>query len=125
MFRSWTIVLAAIALSACGGAQETTADASALGAGDDGAVDVGSDGGDSASTDMAGGGGGGLTPNQKAVAEAMTSIWENDTPILDYAYSENINDGAATRRGAPGFAPAPATPFRSSTATTSCARGER
>ena len=27
------------------------------------------------------------------MAEAMTSIWENDTPILAYAYSENINDG--------------------------------
>src|SRR4051812_7457162 len=44
-----------------------------------------SDGGTDSSMDLGGGvkgGGPDLTPNQKAVAEAMTSIWENDTPIL-------------------------------------------
>jgi chitosanase len=44
-----------------------------------------------------------LTANQKAVAEAMTSIWENDTPKLDYAYSENINDGRGYTSGRAGF----------------------
>ena len=44
-----------------------------------------------------------LTPNQKAVAEALTSIWENDTPKLDYAYSENINDGRGYTSGRAGF----------------------
>ena len=50
-----------------------------------------------------GGGGSGLTANQKAVAEAMTSIWENDTPLLDYAYSENIHDGRGYTSGRAGF----------------------
>jgi chitosanase len=66
------------------------------------------DGGAAAATDMTsagggGGGGGGLGPSQKAMAEAMTSIWENDTPILDYAYSENINDGRGYTSGRAGF----------------------
>jgi chitosanase len=68
-------------------------------------VDAGS--GDSAlapnSADLATTGGGALTANQKAVAEAMTSIWENDTPKLDYAYSENINDGRGYTSGRAGF----------------------
>ena len=38
-------------------------------------------------------GGTGLSANQKKVAEALTSIWENDTPTLAYAYSENIQEG--------------------------------
>ncbi|MCA1664435.1 MAG: chitosanase [Myxococcales bacterium] len=50
-----------------------------------------------------GGASGALTPSQKAVAEAMTSIWENDTPILDYAYAENIKDGRGYTSGRAGF----------------------
>jgi chitosanase len=54
-----------------------------------------------------GGGTGGSTfgmgPHQKAVAEAITSIWENDTPKLDYAYSENIHDGRGYTSGRAGF----------------------
>lgn len=74
----------------------------------DGTDDGGAPGGDLAGGGGAGGGGGGggnggLAPNQKAVAEAMTSIWENDTPILDYAYSENINDGRGYTSGRAGF----------------------
>ncbi|MCE9669327.1 chitosanase [Myxococcus stipitatus] len=45
----------------------------------------------------------GLTVNQKKVAEALTSIWENDTPTLDYAYSENIDDGRGYTNGRAGF----------------------
>ena len=78
------------------------------------AADLGSDGSGGGS----GGGGGGagasdmamtptmpgdLTPNQRAVAEALTSIWENDTPILAYAYSENIHDGRGYTSGRAGF----------------------
>ncbi|WP_223637359.1 chitosanase [Corallococcus sp. EGB] len=48
-------------------------------------------------------GGSGLTANQKKVAEALTSIWENDTPALDYAYSENIHDGRGYTNGRAGF----------------------
>jgi len=33
----------------------------------------------------------------------MTSIWENDTPKLDYAYSENIHDGRGYTSGRAGF----------------------
>ncbi|MFP2926350.1 chitosanase [Pyxidicoccus sp. 3LG] len=46
---------------------------------------------------------GGLTANQKKVSEALTSIWENDTPTIDYAYSENINDGRGYTNGRAGF----------------------
>jgi chitosanase len=60
------------------------------------------------SADMAGlpnngGGDAYLTANQKAVAEALTSIWENDTPKIDYAYSENIKDGRGYTNGRAGF----------------------
>jgi chitosanase len=48
-------------------------------------------------------GNGWLSATQKAVAEAMTSIWENDTPKLDYAYSENIGDGRGYTSGRAGF----------------------
>jgi len=77
---------------------ETSSDLGDTAATDDGGAsdgDLGSAG--------AGGGGGGLTASQKAVAEAMTSIWENDTPILDYAYSENIKDGRGYTSGRAGF----------------------
>jgi chitosanase len=50
-----------------------------------------------------GGSGSGLSPNQKAVAEALTSCWENDTPVLAYAYSENIHDGRGYTSGRAGF----------------------
>jgi chitosanase len=74
-------------------------------AGDLGQPATGDDGGPAAGGDMATtpSPNGSLTPNQKAVAEAMTSIWENDTPILDYAYSENIHDGRGYTSGRAGF----------------------
>ncbi|PTL80827.1 chitosanase [Vitiosangium sp. GDMCC 1.1324] len=50
-----------------------------------------------------GGGGSGMTANQKKVAEAVTSIWENDTPVLDYAYAEDIDDGRGYTNGRAGF----------------------
>ena len=45
----------------------------------------------------------GLTANQKKVAEDLTSIWENDTPSINYAYSENIQDGRGYTNGRAGF----------------------
>jgi chitosanase len=45
----------------------------------------------------------GLTDVQKAKAAALTSVWENSTPILDYAYSENINDSRGYTSGRAGF----------------------
>jgi chitosanase len=44
-----------------------------------------------------------MTANQKKVAEALTSIWENDTPTIDYAYSEDIDDGRGYTNGRAGF----------------------
>jgi chitosanase len=65
---------------------------------DDLATSSPADGGTTAATDMASPG-----SSWKAMAEAMTSIWENDTPILAYAYSENINDGRGYTSGRAGF----------------------
>lgn len=85
--RRTTIVLAAL-LAGC------THGNGGAGAGDDLAAPAGSDDGGASA---------GLGAQQKAVAEALTSIWENDTPILDYAYSENIHDGRGYTSGRAGF----------------------
>jgi chitosanase len=45
----------------------------------------------------------GLTTGQRKVAEGLTSIWENDTPALAYAYAENIGDGRGYTNGRAGF----------------------
>ncbi len=84
----------------------TSGDLGITGGSDDGGLPSGggSGGGGGGSGGSGGsGGGGGLAPNQKAVAEALTSIWENDTPILDYAYAENIHDGRGYTSGRAGF----------------------
>ena len=77
---------------------DPTSDLAQSGAPDDGGTAIGD-----LASGGGGGGGSGLTANQKAVAEAMTSIWENDTPLLDYAYSENIHDGRGYTSGRAGF----------------------
>jgi chitosanase len=105
------LVLLAL-LGGCGGAGNSNAQ------GDGGANDLANGG---SANDLANGGGandlangGGandlassgdqyLTANQKAVAEALTSIWENDTPVLAYDYSENIGDGRGYTSGRAGF----------------------
>ena len=69
----------------------------------DAAPGDGTSSGDGAGSNGSGAGSGALTANQKKVAEALTSIWENDTPQLDYAYSENINDGRGYTSGRAGF----------------------
>lgn len=63
----------------------------------------GSGGSGGAGAGGSGGSSGGMTAQQKKVAEAMTSIWENDTPKTDYAYSENIDDGRGYTSGRAGF----------------------
>ncbi len=47
--------------------------------------------------------GGALTSAQKQKAEMLTSIWENDTPTIDYTYSENIRDNRGYTSGRAGF----------------------
>jgi chitosanase len=100
-------------LAGCGGTQATAPNGSTPGGADDpGSTNAANDLSTTPATDdggvaggdlATGGPSGPLTANQKAVAEAMTSIWENDTPILDYAYSENIKDGRGYTSGRAGF----------------------
>jgi chitosanase len=44
-----------------------------------------------------------LTTKQQKVTYALTSIWENDDPVLHYEYAENINDGRGYTSGRAGF----------------------
>src|SRR5687768_10865837 len=46
---------------------------------------------------------GGLSAVQKRRAEQITSVFENDTIELQYAYIENINDGRGYTAGRAGF----------------------
>ena len=113
MRRTAITALALAALAGCSGTHATQP--GGPGGGDPGPGDPSADlavvdpvdGGASAGADLAmspsNGGSGALTASQKAVAEALTSIWENDTPILDYAYSENIMDGRGYTSGRAGF----------------------
>jgi chitosanase len=105
MRRAAMIGLAFLMLGGCGGAQPADGTGMPTQDGDGGPLDgsvVDPSAPDLATSDGAAGGDG-LTPSQKAVAEAMTSIWENDTPKLDYAYSENIKDGRGYTSGRAGF----------------------
>ena len=45
----------------------------------------------------------GLTPDQKRRAEQLTSIFENDTTELQYAYTEDLHDGRGITAGRAGF----------------------
>lgn len=45
----------------------------------------------------------GLTPEQKRRADAVVSIFENDTPVLQYGYAENLHDGRGYTLGRAGF----------------------
>lgn len=44
-----------------------------------------------------------LTPPQKARAEALTSLFENGTPALQYGYAEQLHDGRGVTAGRAGF----------------------
>ena len=45
----------------------------------------------------------GMTALQKKKAEMLTSLWENGTTVLKYAYCENIGDGRGYTSGRAGF----------------------
>lgn len=44
-----------------------------------------------------------LTEEEKHRAEELTSVFENSTPILDYAYGEDLGDGRGITSGRAGF----------------------
>lgn len=44
-----------------------------------------------------------LSPDTKRTAEAITSIFENSTPELQYGYSETLDDGRGVTAGRAGF----------------------
>jgi chitosanase len=45
----------------------------------------------------------GLTDGQKKKAAALTSVWENSTPTLQYGFSRDIGDGRGYTSGRAGF----------------------
>lgn len=45
----------------------------------------------------------GFTAQQRLVADQMVSVFENDTPAIQYGYAENINDGRGITAGRAGF----------------------
>ena len=53
--------------------------------------------------------GGGWTPSveftedQRELADQVVSVFENDTPVIDYAYAENLDDGRGITAGRAGF----------------------
>jgi chitosanase len=53
--------------------------------------------------------GGGWTPSvefsedQRELADQIISVFENDTPVIDYAYAENLDDGRGITAGRAGF----------------------
>jgi chitosanase len=119
-------ILAFVVVAGCGGAPGPSSDNSATGGASNGnPVGGGSDGsgagngsgtgsgtgaGTGSGTGTGSGGSGGtsggdayLSAAQKQVMLGMTSIWENDTPKLDYAYAENIKDGRGYTNGYAGF----------------------
>lgn len=44
-----------------------------------------------------------LTKEQKHRTEELTSVFENSTPVLDYAYGEDLGDGRGITSGRAGF----------------------
>lgn len=45
----------------------------------------------------------GLNQKEKNIAEKLTSLFENDTTILQYAYAEHLDDGRGITAGRAGF----------------------
>jgi chitosanase len=44
-----------------------------------------------------------LTPEQRVLADQIISVFENDTPVIDYGYAENLDDGRGITAGRAGF----------------------
>jgi chitosanase len=49
-----------------------------------------------------------LTAEQKKISNQIISIFENDTPVLQYGYSKNLDDGRGITAGRAGFTSATA-----------------
>ncbi len=45
----------------------------------------------------------GLDPKEKIIAEKLTSLFENDTTVLQYGYAEHLDDGRGITAGRAGF----------------------
>ncbi len=44
-----------------------------------------------------------FTEEQRVLADQIVSVFENDTPVIDYAYAENLDDGRGITAGRAGF----------------------
>lgn len=44
-----------------------------------------------------------LNAQQRVIADQVVSVFENDTPVLQYGYAENIHDGRGITAGRAGF----------------------
>ncbi|MEW5922835.1 MAG: chitosanase, partial [Candidatus Zixiibacteriota bacterium] len=44
-----------------------------------------------------------FTDEQRVLADQIISVFENDTPVIDYAYAENLDDGRGITAGRAGF----------------------
>jgi chitosanase len=44
-----------------------------------------------------------FTEEQRVLADQIISVFENNTPIIDYAYAENLDDGRGITAGRAGF----------------------
>jgi len=44
-----------------------------------------------------------FTEEQRLIADQIISVFENDTPVIQYAYAENLNDGRGITAGRAGF----------------------
>ena len=77
--------------------------ASSSGGSSGGGSDAGGSGSSDASSSPDGAASGGMTALQRKKAEMLTSIWENSTTVLQYPYSQNIQDGRGYTSGRAGF----------------------
>jgi chitosanase len=44
-----------------------------------------------------------FTEEQRVLADQIISVFENDTPVIDYGYAENLDDGRGITAGRAGF----------------------
>jgi chitosanase len=77
-----------------------TVDGGPGGPGGEGGTGPGADGGTGPGAD---GGGSSMADLQKRKAQMLTSFWENDTTVFQYAFARNNNDGYGYTSGRVGF----------------------
>ena len=120
-----TILISLISFAACSSSEEQAADGPGTpnttggmavdeaDAGADGSTAPGTDAG--GSKDSGGDGGSGMTDMsaaQKRIAEMLTTFWENDTTVFQYAFSRNNMDGYGYTSGRVGFTTATSDAFQ-------------